>query len=194
MDDANFGNNDLPGAPRHFVIAELRYQHGSGFWIAPGVEVVPHGYFVNSENNARTEAYTLFNVRLGYDYKPWNLGVFLEGRNLTNASYVSSVQVDASNRRFFRAGRRPGDLRRRPVEVEVMRIARALPAASCCSCPALAGAAELRPGPRSAHASRQRPRGARLRPRAGGGARRHAARHLGSRGGPREARLRRADR
>src|SRR6185295_5470090 len=74
VNDANFGNNDLPGAPRHFV---------------------------NSENNARTEAYTLFNVRLGYDYKPWNLGVFLEGRNLTNASYASSVQVDASNRRFF---------------------------------------------------------------------------------------------
>ncbi|HZV95785.1 MAG TPA: TonB-dependent receptor [Candidatus Nitrosocosmicus sp.] len=104
VNDANFGNNDLPGAPRHFVIAELRYQHASGFWFAPGVEVVPHGYFVNSENNARTEAYTLFNVRLGYDYKPWNLGVFLEGRNLTNASYASSVQVDASNRRFFEPG------------------------------------------------------------------------------------------
>ena len=104
VDDANFGNNDLPGAPRHFVIAELRYQHASGFWFAPGVEVVPHGYFVNSENNARTEAYTLFNVRMGYDYKPWNLGVFLEGRNLTNASYISSVQVDASNRRFFEPG------------------------------------------------------------------------------------------
>jgi len=104
VDDVNFGNNDLPGAPRHFVLAELRYQHACGFWIAPGVEVVPHGYYVNSENNARTQAYTLFNVKLGYDYKPWNLGVFFEARNLTDAVYASSVQVDAANRRFFEPG------------------------------------------------------------------------------------------
>jgi iron complex outermembrane receptor protein len=104
VDDVNFGNNDLPGAPRHFVLAELRYEHACGFWIAPGVEVVPHGYYVNSENNARTQAYTLFNVKLGYDYKPWNLGVFFEARNLTDAVYASSVQVDAANRRFFEPG------------------------------------------------------------------------------------------
>ena len=104
VDDANFGNNDLPGAPRHFILAELRYDLTCGFWIAPGVEVVPHGYFVNSENNARTQAYTLFNLRMGYDYKPWNLGVFFEARNLTNAVYASSVQVDAANRRFYEPG------------------------------------------------------------------------------------------
>jgi iron complex outermembrane recepter protein len=107
VNDANFGNNDLPGAPRHFILAELRYEHASGFWFAPGVEVVPHGYFVNSENDARTQAYTLFNVKLGYDYKPWNLGVFFEARNLTDVTYSSSVQVDASNRRFYE----PGDAR-----------------------------------------------------------------------------------
>jgi iron complex outermembrane receptor protein len=104
VDDANFGNNDLPGAPRHFILAELRYDHTCGFWIAPGVEVVPHGYYVNSENNARTQAYTLFNLRLGYDYKPWSLGVYFEGRNLANVTYASSVQVDAANRRFFEPG------------------------------------------------------------------------------------------
>jgi iron complex outermembrane recepter protein len=104
VNDVNFGNNDLPGAPRHFVLAELRYDHAAGFWFAPGVEVVPHGYYVNSENNARTEAYTLFNVRMGYDYKPWNLAVFFEARNLTDANYVSAVQVDAANLRFFEPG------------------------------------------------------------------------------------------
>jgi iron complex outermembrane recepter protein len=104
VNDVNFGNNDLPGAPRHFLLAEIRYDHTCGFWFAPGVEVVPHGYYVNSENNARTQAYTLFNVRMGYDYKPWNLGVFFEGRNLTGATYASSVQVDAANRRFFEPG------------------------------------------------------------------------------------------
>jgi iron complex outermembrane recepter protein len=104
VDDPRFGGNRLPGAPDHFVRAELRYDHTCGFWIAPGVEVVPHGYFVTSENDARTEAYTLFNVRMGYAYKPWNLEVFFEGRNLTNATYASSVVVDAANKRFFEPG------------------------------------------------------------------------------------------
>ena len=104
VDDVNFGNNDLPGAPRHFLRGELRYEHASGFWIAPGVEVVPHGYFVNSENDARTQAYTLVNVRAGYDYAPWKMGVFVEARNLTDTTYASSVQVDTATRRFFEPG------------------------------------------------------------------------------------------
>jgi len=104
VDDVNFDGNDLPGAPRHFLRAELRYDHGSGAWVAPGVEVVPQGYFVNSQNDARSDAYTLFGVRAGYDYKPWKLGVFFEGRNLTNVTYASSVVVDAANRRFFEPG------------------------------------------------------------------------------------------
>jgi iron complex outermembrane receptor protein len=101
VDDANFGNNDLPGVPRHFLRTELRYDHASGFWLAPNVETVPHGYFVNSDNTARTQAYTAVGTRLGYTYKPWQLSVFFEGRNLGNVTYTSSVVVDDANRRFF---------------------------------------------------------------------------------------------
>jgi iron complex outermembrane receptor protein len=101
VDDRNFGNNDLPGAPRHFVRAELRYDHTSGVWFAPSVETVPHGYDVNSENDARTQAYTTVGARLGYTYKPWQLSAFVEGRNLNDVAYTSSVVVDAANRRFF---------------------------------------------------------------------------------------------
>jgi len=101
VDDASFGNNDLPGAPRHFIRAELRYDHASGLWVAPNFETVPRGYYVNSENDARTDAYTTFGTRLGYTYKPWQLSAFFEGRNLSNVTYASSVVVDAANRRFF---------------------------------------------------------------------------------------------
>jgi iron complex outermembrane receptor protein len=101
VDDPNFGNNDLPGAPRHFLRGELRYEHASGFWIAPNVETVPHGYYVNSQNDARTQAYTTVGTRLGYTYRPWQLSAFFEGRNLTDVTYASSVVVDAANRRFF---------------------------------------------------------------------------------------------
>jgi iron complex outermembrane receptor protein len=33
--DPTFNDNDLPGAQTHFINTELRYDHGSGFWIAP---------------------------------------------------------------------------------------------------------------------------------------------------------------
>jgi iron complex outermembrane receptor protein len=104
LNDPVFGNNQLPGAPEHFLRTELRYDHNAGFWFAPNVEVVPHGYYVNSQNDARTQAYTLFNIRTGYEYKPWKLGVFFEARNLTDATYTSSVVVDAADRRFYEPG------------------------------------------------------------------------------------------
>jgi len=53
VDDPLFKNNDLPGAPRHFLRAELRYDHLSGAWFAPGLEVVPDGYFVDNQNTAK---------------------------------------------------------------------------------------------------------------------------------------------
>ncbi|HXU88447.1 MAG TPA: TonB-dependent receptor, partial [Methylomirabilota bacterium] len=101
VDDPTFGDNDLPGAPRHFLRGELRYDHASGFWLAPNFETVPHGYYVNSENDARTRGYVTAGVRLGYTYTPWQLAGFFEARNLPNVTYASSVVVDAANRRFF---------------------------------------------------------------------------------------------
>ena len=101
VDDPVFNNNDLPGAPTHFIRGELRYDHLSGFWIAPNVEWVPQGYFVDSANTLRTPSYAIGSVRVGYDYKPWNLSVNFEARNLSNQNYVSSVVVDDANGRFF---------------------------------------------------------------------------------------------
>ncbi len=104
VDDPVFNGNTIPGAPTHFINSELRYDHASGFWVAPGVEIVPQGYFVNSQNTARAHAYTLFNVKIGYEYKPWGLGVFFEGRNLTDTTYTSSVVVDSAVQRFYEPG------------------------------------------------------------------------------------------
>ena len=104
VNDANFGDNDLPGAPRHFIQTELRYDHRSGFWMAPGFDIVPKGYFVNSENDARNDSYTLVNFKAGFEHKPSGLGVFFEARNLTDTSYSAAVATDDANRRFFFPG------------------------------------------------------------------------------------------
>jgi len=104
VDDVNFGDNDLPGAPPHFIQTELRYDHRSGFWMAPGLDIVPQGYFVNSENNARNHAYTLVNFRAGFEHKPSGIGVFFEARNLADERFAAAVAVDDANRRFFFPG------------------------------------------------------------------------------------------
>jgi iron complex outermembrane receptor protein len=104
VNDVNFGDNDLPGAPRHFIQTELRYDHGSGFWMAPGLDIVPKGYFVNSQNDARNDPYTLVNFKAGFERKPTGIGVFFEARNLTDTSYSAAVATDDANRRFFFPG------------------------------------------------------------------------------------------
>jgi iron complex outermembrane recepter protein len=104
VDDDEFGSNDLPGAPEHFLRSELRWDSGLGLWIAPGMEAVPEGYVVDSANEFETDAYALFGVRGGYRVAAWNLDLFVEGRNLLDETFVSSVQVDAGNLRFFEPG------------------------------------------------------------------------------------------
>jgi iron complex outermembrane receptor protein len=104
VNDRNFGDNDIPAAPRHYLQTELRYDHPSGAWFGPGIESVPESYFVDSANTARAPAYTLFNIRAGYTYKPWNLDLLFEGRNLTDKSYVAGVFVDDGNGRYYQPG------------------------------------------------------------------------------------------
>jgi iron complex outermembrane receptor protein len=104
VNDRNFGNNDIPGAPRHFIRSELRYDHPSGVWFAPGIESVPQSYFVNSENMVRASAHTLFNIRTGYKYKPANLDLLFEARNLADKTYAAAVAVDDANGRFYQPG------------------------------------------------------------------------------------------
>lgn len=104
IDDANFGDNDIPGAPEHFVRGEVRYDHPLGFWFAPNVEIVPVGYFVTSENTVRSDPYTLVNLRLGYHLNSWQLDFFFEARNLSDKQYMSGIVVDDANGRFIEPG------------------------------------------------------------------------------------------
>jgi hypothetical protein len=75
-----FNDNDLP-ARRSFVNTEP--PRATTRLIAPGVEIVPRGYYVDSANNTRTPSYTLFNVKMGFEYKPNSC---LRGADLTDKS------------------------------------------------------------------------------------------------------------
>jgi iron complex outermembrane receptor protein len=91
-DDENFGNNLLPGAPRHFVRAELLYKHPSGMFFGPNMEWVPQAYYVDSANTLKTAAYAIFGLKLGFD-NGGPLSAYVEGRNLSDKAYIASASI-----------------------------------------------------------------------------------------------------
>jgi iron complex outermembrane recepter protein len=93
-DDVQFEGNQIPGAPEHHLRAEVRYQHPSGFSLAPRVEWVPDSYFINSENTQANSGWATFGVRAEYDFSRLGLTAFASAENLTNQNYSGSVQVD----------------------------------------------------------------------------------------------------
>jgi len=90
--DPNFRNNLLPGAPRHYLRAELLYKNPTGFYFGPNVEWVPQSYFVDNANTLKTEAYALLGLKMGFD-NGGPISAYIEGRNLTNKAYISSVSI-----------------------------------------------------------------------------------------------------
>jgi iron complex outermembrane receptor protein len=90
--DATFRNNRLPGAPPHFVRAELLYKHPSGFSFGPNIEWVPVSYFVDSANTVTTVSYLLWGLKAAYDDGK-NFSAYVEGRNLANQAYIASTSI-----------------------------------------------------------------------------------------------------
>ncbi len=92
--DPLYGSNQLPGAPRHYIRAEVRYTHPRGFYIGPSLEWVPEGYYVDNANTAAflTQPYALLGAKAGYTgFK--GVEIFVDARNLTDAKYISNVSV-----------------------------------------------------------------------------------------------------
>ena len=87
-----FGNNLLPGAPRHFVRAELLYKHANGFYIGPNLEWVPQAYFVDSANTLKTEPYAIVGLKAGID-NGGPISAYIEARNLANKAYIASASI-----------------------------------------------------------------------------------------------------
>lgn len=103
VDDPVFGDNDLPGAPPHFFVSELRYDTPVGIWVAPSIESVFEGYYVNSENTVKAGSYTIFNLEAGWQF-PAGVMFFAEITNVFDKNYISSVVVDDANGRYFYPG------------------------------------------------------------------------------------------
>lgn len=90
--DRQYGNNQLPGAPRHLYRAELRYSHPAGGWIAPTLDWIPQAFYVDNANTLKTDAYALVGLRAGWDFAN-GLSAFVDARNLADTRTIGSASV-----------------------------------------------------------------------------------------------------
>ncbi len=101
-DGVDLGGNEVPGLPPHQIYGELFYQHASGFY--GGLDILyVSDFFVTDENDEENDAYTVANLRLGYEYlwENWLLAPFLGVQNLFDERYNGNTRINAVGRRFF---------------------------------------------------------------------------------------------
>jgi iron complex outermembrane receptor protein len=99
--DSMYAGKDIPGAPTHHLSAEIRYEHPSGFSLAPTVEWVPTAYHVNSDNSVKNDAWATVGVRAEWHVARAGLTAFVAGQNLADTHYSGSVQVDNAAGKYF---------------------------------------------------------------------------------------------
>ena len=107
-DDDTFGDNRLPGLPRHYYQAEVRYDHPSGFYAGLNTQYASK-VAVDYANSYYADAYTTFGATLGYasprdDWQAW-----LDLRNLTDKRYAATVTPGYNDKGADAARSTPGE-------------------------------------------------------------------------------------
>lgn len=94
--DEDYGNNRLPGIPEHAGRLEALYEHPSGGYIGPTMDVAS-AHYVDFANTQRANAYAIFGLRAGYDNDN-GVSLFVEARNLGNKHHAADTGVVANAR------------------------------------------------------------------------------------------------
>ena len=101
VNDRQFGNNKLAGAPPNVLRTILAYNDPNGLYIAPSLDWAPVGAFADYANTIRTPGYALLGVQAGWTPPngilpagalPYNVSFYLDARNLTDQRFISDVQ------------------------------------------------------------------------------------------------------
>ena len=95
--------NKLPGVPAYMLFGEVVWRHAASGFHA-GAEVRANGkVYVNDFNCAAADAYTIANLRAGFEQRgrKWRLTEFARIDNVTDRRYVGSVIIADGNNRFY---------------------------------------------------------------------------------------------
>jgi len=88
--DAIYGSNPLPGIPRHVLRTTLGYSRPDGLYLAPAMDWVPQGTYVDYAHTLQSPGYVLIGLQAGMKM-PYGLSFYLDARNLTDRHYISDV-------------------------------------------------------------------------------------------------------
>jgi len=107
-DDKTFGDNALPGLPRHFYQGEIEYSNPSGFYAGFNVQAASK-YSVDYADSFYTQGYTIFGASFGYEQPAQGWKVFLDLQNLGDKHYVASVSPAYDDHGTDQRRSQPGD-------------------------------------------------------------------------------------
>ncbi|MFN9527176.1 MAG: TonB-dependent receptor family protein [Pseudomonadaceae bacterium] len=107
-DDDTFGDNRLPGLPRHYYQAELRYDHPSGFYAGLNSQYASK-VAVDYANSYYADAYATFGATLGYASPKDDWQAWLDLRNLTDKRYAATVTPGYDDKGADAARSTPGE-------------------------------------------------------------------------------------
>ncbi len=95
--------NRLPGVPPQVFYGEVVWRYApTGFHA--GIEVRHSGkIYVNDPNTEAAGAYTVWNLRAGFEQRGrnWRISEFVRVDNVTDRQYIGSVIVSEANNRFY---------------------------------------------------------------------------------------------
>jgi iron complex outermembrane receptor protein len=91
--DSVYGNNNLAGVPMHLIRAELLFKDPRGFYVEPNIEWMPKNYFADNANTTTVDPYKLLNFKMGFGELDAGWSGYVEGRNLLDIRYISTVDV-----------------------------------------------------------------------------------------------------
>lgn len=106
--DVQYGDNRLPVVPKHFYRAELRYEHPTGWWIAPNLEWAISDVWADYANTLKAPSYAILGLGAGWKL-PHGVNLFVDARNLTNKRYVSNLSAITDAQKVSTAVFFPGD-------------------------------------------------------------------------------------
>ncbi|WP_350600093.1 TonB-dependent receptor [Pseudomonas sp. 65/3-MNA-CIBAN-0223] len=89
--DPTFGDNQLPGIPKHVYQGAVQYEHPSGFYTGVNVQSASRTA-VDYANSFYAPSYTIFGANVGYETPNKDWKVSLDLKNLANKKYVTAVQ------------------------------------------------------------------------------------------------------
>jgi iron complex outermembrane receptor protein len=101
--DPQYGDNRLPVIPRHVYRAELRLGTEQ-LSIAPSLEWVPDGAWVDYANSLKLGGYALVGATAEVRLRP-GIALFVEGRNLSNRRAIGDVSAVVDYRMLTAAQR-----------------------------------------------------------------------------------------